>query len=396
VNGVLLGVERVIRSPGSFPALLGSVLGAGGPRVRRVGMVTNDGSPPGRGALLQAGINLTRLFTPEHGLTATLPDGTAVEDGTDPLTGLPVTSLYGPGLAPPPEILSELDVVLFDLQDVGARFYTFLWTLLHVMEACSEARVPLWVLDRPNPLGGLRASVEGPLPDPGLPESFLCRWPVPIRHSLTLGEMALLFREEKGLETDLRVVPVAGWRRSLLWPGTGREFPPPSPGIPSFHGALLYPGLAFLEAANVREGRGTPLAFQWFGAPWMDAEAVARAVNDGGVGGVRARPWALEQGEIPCPGVHLQVTGPGAVRPVRLGLHILSVLSGLHPGDFQWTPYPTMVNPEGRHHLLRLTGSRTLVDAMEGRSGPLDGERLTELTRAPGWWERVTPHLLYP
>ncbi len=396
MNGILLGVERVVRSPGSFPRLLGSVLGPGGHRVRRVGLVTNDGSPPGRGALLQAGINLTRLFTPEHGLTATAPDGAAVEDGTDPLTGLPVTSLYGAGLAPPPEILSELDVVLFDLQDVGARFYTFLWTLLHVMEACSEARVPLWVLDRPNPLGGLEAWVEGPLPDPGLPESFLCRWPVPVRHSLTLGEMALLFREEKGLETDLRVVPMAGWRRSLLWPETGRSFVPPSPGIASFHGALLYPGLALLEATNVREGRGTPLAFQWFGAPWMDAEGAARAVTEGGGTGVRARPGALEQGGAPYPGVHLQVTEPLAVRPVRLGLHILSVLAALHPGDFRWTPYPTMVNPEGRHHLLRLTGSRRLVDALEGRPRTLDRGSLTELTRAPGWWERVSPHLLYP
>jgi uncharacterized protein YbbC (DUF1343 family) len=396
VNGTLLGVERVIRSPGSFPTLLGPVLGAGGPRVRRVGLVTNDGSSPGRGALLQAGINLTRLFSPEHGLTSAVPDGTAVEDGTDPLTGLPVTSLYGAGLAPAPEILSELDVVLFDLQDVGARFYTFLWTLLHVMEACSEARVPLWVLDRPNPLGGMEAWVEGPLPDPGLPETFLCRWPVPVRHSLTLGEMALLFREEKGLETDLRVVPMAGWRRSLLWPETGRRFVPPSPGIVSFHAALLYPGLALLEATNVEEGRGTPLAFQWFGAPWMDAEGVARAVSGVGIAGVRARPLELGQGSPPSPGVHLQVTEPGAVRPVRLGLHILSVLAALHPGDFRWTPYPTMVNPEGRHHLLRLTGSRSLVDALKGISGTLDREKLSDLTRAPGWWERVSPYLLYP
>lgn len=396
MSDILLGIERILRFPGAFPTLWGSVLGAGGARPRRVGMITHDGSPPGRGPLLQAGVNLVRLFTPEHGLSAAVPDGVAVADGTDPLTGLPVTSLYGSRLAPPPEALADLDLLLFDLQDVGARFYTFLWTLLHVMEACAEARIPLWVLDRPNPLGGLEAWVEGPLPDAGLPEHFLCRWPVPVRHSLTLGEMALLFRGEKGLETDLRVVSMAGWKRCLLWPGIGRRFTPPSPGIAGFPGALLYPGLALLEATNVGEGRGTPLAFQWFGAPWMDATAMARAVNDAGVGGVRARPREMEQKGSPCPGVHLRVTDPRAVRPVRLGVHILSVLATLQPRGFRWAPYPTMVNPEGGHHLLRLTGSRTLVDALQGRPDSLKGEGLRELTRAPGWWERVTPHLLYP
>jgi uncharacterized protein YbbC (DUF1343 family) len=367
--------------------------------------VTNDGSPSGleglgfpssRTALLDAGVPLTHLFTPEHGLSALESDGRAVADGRDPVTGLRVTSLYGPRLAPPAEALAGLDLVLFDLQDVGARFYTFLWTLSHLLESCAGAQVPLRVLDRPNPLGGLPEWVEGPLPDPDAAPSFLRRWPVPVRHSLTLGEMARLLRAEMDLSVDLEVVPMEGWRRETLWPTTGLRFHPPSPGIPSFESALLYPGLALLEATNVREGRGSPLSFRWMGAPWLEAGAGAAAVNEAGLPGIRACPRevALEGGTQR--GVEIEVTDPGAVRPVALGLRLLALLCTLWPGRMAWAAYPTVANPGGGGHLLQLTGSAQTVKALEAAPESMTKDRVRELTRAPGWWSRAEPHLLYP
>ena len=401
---VLLGLDRILLFPGSFPEITGKGFRPGHIAPRRIGLVTNDGSPsaldapgrrPARTALLEAGVPLTHLFTPEHGLSATAPDGKGVGDGRDELTGLPVTSLYGPRLAPPREILAELDLVLFDLQDVGARFYTYLWTLFHLLESCHQAGTPLRVLDRPNPLGGLPDWVEGPLPDPDATPTFLGRWPVPVRHSLTLGEMALLFRAEMGLAVDLEVVAMEGWRRECLWPATGLPFRPPSPGIPSFGSALLYPGLAFLEATNVREGRGTELSFQWLGAPWISPETAAAAVNDAGFPGVVAHPRELRRDGETCPGVWLEVTDPGALRPVSLGLRLLALLGTLWPEAFQWSPYPTAANPRGLDHLLRLTGSAETVQLLERSPASLTPERAAALTRVPGWWERAMPHLLY-
>lgn len=403
-TGVVLGLDRILLSPRSFPEITSGAPRPGSFRARRVGLVTNDGSPSAitalghpssRIALLEAGVPLTRLFTPEHGLSALARDGSSVGDGWDRITGLPVTSLYGPRLTPPGELLEALDLVLFDLQDVGARFYTFLWTLSHLLESCAEARVPLWVLDRPNPVGGRPEWVEGPLPDPHATPSFLGRWPVPIRHSLTLGEMARLLRAEMNLSVDLEVVRMEGWRREYLWPATGTAFHPPSPGIPSFESALLYPGLAFLEATNVSEGRGSELSFRWMGAPWMEAEVGAQAVNQEEFPGVRARSRELRRQGVICPGVEIQITDPGALRPVSLGLRLVALLGTLWPERFGWSSYPTAANPEGGGHLLRLTGSAAAVKLLEEAPEAMTKDRLTELTEAPGWWARAEPHLLY-
>jgi uncharacterized protein YbbC (DUF1343 family) len=319
-----------------------------------------------------------------------------VADGADYATGITVTSLYGPRLAPPAQALAELDLLLFDLQDVGARFYTFLWTLSHVMETCAASGTPLWVLDRPNPLGGLREHVEGPLPEPAAPRSLLCRWPVPVRHSLTLGEMALLLKEEMGLALELEVVTMTGWRRSAFWTDTGLAFKPPSPGIPAFASVLLYPGLAFLEATNLFEGRGTERSFQWFGTPWMDSERAAGAVNAAGFPGVVGHPEAVRQKGRSCPGVWLEVTDPAALRPVATGLRILALLRTLWPEELAWTAYPTAANPDGRDHLLQLYGSSRLIELLEAAPSQLTEAEAAGLTRASGWWERATPHLLYP
>lgn len=394
---VTLGVDRLVKDPGGW-----------GVTGRRIGLLSNDGArpgfdpdTPGRMALLEAGVPLVHLFGPEHGVLASAPDGVAVPHGTDPLTALPVTSLYGPQLRPDPDLLDGLDSVLVDLQDVGARFYTYLWTLTCMMEACSEAGTPLVILDRPNPTGGLEQWVEGPIPDEGSPSTFLGRWPIPIRHSLTLGEMAGLFQGEMELQLDLEVVPMLGWHRDYFWWDTGLPFHPPSPGIPSPESALLYPGLALLEACNVLVGRGTAFSFRWFGAQWMSEDggiqALADSLNRSGAPGVQAHPrhLSLPDHDESCPGVLLEITDPRRVRPVSLGLRLLSVLRSLWPNRFSWTPYPTAVNPGGSGHLLRLLARSEIVETLEGVPGSLDENTLEGWTAAPDWWGRAGPHLLY-
>ena len=390
------GIDRILENSVLFP----QAFSAGS----RIGFVTSDGAPMKRGsprrrttreALIEAGCPLSLLFAPEHGLTANATDGAAVEDGRDPVTGLPVMSLYGPRLSPRTQEVADLDLLLFDLQDVGARFYTFLWTLSHVMEACAEAGTPLRVLDRPNPLGGLEEWVEGPLPDPHAPSGLLGRWPVPIRHSLTLGELALLLRAEMGLDLDLDVIAMEGWRRRDLLPGTGLEWHPPSPGLPTFASAFLYPGLALLEATNVLEGRGTPLAFQWLGAPWMDPVLGAAELDSIGIPGIRAHPQDLPGDGTSCPGIRLEVTDATTLRPVEMGLRLLTLLRTLWPREFDWAPYPTVANPTGEDHLSRLLASRTLVSFLEGDPRRIQDVHFEVWTRPEGWWERAEPHLLY-
>jgi uncharacterized protein YbbC (DUF1343 family) len=340
---------------------------------------------------------LVQLFSPEHGITASAPDGQAVPNGTDDRTGLPVSSLYGSNLRPAPEILEGLDLVLVDLQDVGARFYTYLWTLSHLMEACAEAQVSVLVLDRPNPIGGKACWVEGPMPDAGSSTHFLARWPIPVRHSLTLGELARLLVAEMKLDLELGVVPVGGWRRGQLLTETGLPFHPSSPGLPSPESVFLYPGLALLEATNVMEGRGTSRAFQWFGAPWIEGEKMAAEMNRAGAPGVRAHAQALalpHQGST-CPGVFLQITDAKDLRPVALGIHILSLLFTLWPKEAAWAPYPTAANPEGKGHLHRLLVSQELVNALEHRPHEVSPSAIASWTRAPEWWGRAEKHLLY-
>jgi uncharacterized protein YbbC (DUF1343 family) len=305
-------------------------------------------------------------------------------------------SLYGPRLAPNRTAVADLDLVVFDLQDVGTRFYTFLWTLSLVMEACAEAGVPLLVLDRPNPIGGNPRAVDGPVQDAPGRSGFLGRWPIPIRHSLSLGELALLLAREMGLEGGLEVVPAEGWRRIHHWPDTGLPFHPPSPGIPSYESALFYPGLALLEATNVLEGRGSPLSFRWLGAAWIEGRILEREIRSLALPGVDASSRMLSQQDgTEIPGVILHAEEPTAVRPVATGLHLLALLRTLWPRDFRWADYPTSANPSGSGHLLRLLGRPEIVTALEA-DPPADlGDRIAGWTDPGDWWSRASPHLLY-
>ena len=343
-------------------------------------------------------MNVTRLFTPEHGISARNPDGVAVPPGQDPDTGLPVASLYGEALRPDPTALQELDLILVDLQDVGARFYTYLWSLSHLLEVAAQEGVPVLILDRPNPLGGLEADVEGPLPQGAFTPTFLGRWPVPIRHSLTLAEMALLLEAEMGISPGVEVLAMEGWDRHMLWRDTGLQFFPPSPGIPSPESALFYPGTALLEATNVNEGRGTPFAFRWFGASWMDPGPLCAAIQEAGKHGIEAHTHSMivPGSEAPCPGVILNPVAPRTLRPVALGLQLLALLRTLHPGQIRWTPYPTVVNPEGAGHLSLLLAHPEVEERLDRRPETIDSAIIEEWCRAPDWWDRANPHLLYP
>src|SRR5690606_9085285 len=326
--------------------------------AKRLGLVTNDAartaadaSRLSRTALLDAGVPVVRLFSPEHGLNAAAPDGAGVAGGTDAVTGLPVVSLYGERMRPAPESLEGLDGVLVDLPDIGARCYTYAWTMTHVIDACAEAGLPVWILDRPNPLGGAPAGVEGPLLEQEH-RSFVGRHAIPLRHGLTLGELARLWQRERRPAADVRVIACEGWRRDQLWPDTGLPFVPTSPAIRRFDAALLYPGLCLFEATNLSVGRGTDVSFEAVGAPWLDAAAVAArlaAREPPGVGVTTAvftpatEPYAGQR----CEAVRIAVRQPARVRPVALGIALLADVAAHHRGTFSWARYPTAANPTG-------------------------------------------------
>lgn len=373
-------------------------------RARRVGMLTNDGARCGadaglssRVALRQAGIPLVRLFAPEHGLATVDADGQPVDDGRDPLTGLDVYSVYGQHLAPPRHLLEDLDALIVDVPDIGTRFYTYLWSAYHALRACADANIPVVVLDRPNPLGGDLDAVEGPILEPAH-ASFLGDYPMPIRHSMTLGELMQLWRATRVPSAELHVISCTGWSRAMQWPDTGLPFVPTSPSMPSFESALCYPGTCLFEATNVSVGRGSLGPFQWIGAPWLEATDVAEELNACGLTGVRFAAEA-EVPQLPpyagesLPGVRWTVTDTRAFRPVQAALRALGIVFTRHRRHMAWAPYRTVANPTGLGHFERLVGASGLREVVE--RGAHDSIDLSRWTRASEWRELVAPHLLY-
>jgi uncharacterized protein YbbC (DUF1343 family) len=263
-----------------------------------------------------------------------------VESGTDPVTGLPVVSLYGARTKPTPDDLAGLDALVVDLQGAGVRFYTYVSTLLLCLEACAEAGIEFWGLDRPNPLGG--TLIEGPEREPSRTFSLVSVAPGPLVHGLTLGEMALFANARRNRRARVSVVPMTGWTRAMTWGETGRKWVPPSPNLHSAEAALVYPGTCLLEATNLSEGRGTETPFLLFGAPWLDAEALAASLSAPGLALEPARftpvasaaaPRPQHEG-VPCAGVRVRVTDSRSVRPYAFGLQLLSALS--RQPEFAW------------------------------------------------------------
>jgi len=324
---------------------------AGLPRGARLGVVAHPASIDAGGRhlvdrLVRDGrFRVTRLFGPEHGVRGAAQDMEAVAEPSDRATGLPVVSLYGDteeSLRPKAEQLKGLDAIVYDLQDVGSRFYTFVYTLSYVMEAAREADIPVVVLDRPNPIGGI--AVEGPVLDPKL-ASFVGRFPLPVRHGMTTGELAHLFRDAFGVGGDVRVVPLAGWTRDMRFEETGLPWVLPSPNMPTPDTARVYPGGCLIEGTNLSEGRGTTRPFELVGAPWIDAgpfaETLAQAGDAEGLDGVlfRAswfRPTFQKHAGRSCGGVQVHLTDPAKARPFATYLVLVREAHRLDPGSFDW------------------------------------------------------------
>ncbi|CAN1526460.1 Uncharacterised conserved protein UCP016719 [Caulobacteraceae bacterium] len=313
---------------------------------KRVGLITN---PTGVTVKLESAIDrmaqardfkLAALFGPEHGVRGDAQAGAAVSDQVDARTGLPAYSLYGTTRKPTPAMLAGLDVLVFDIQDIGARFYTYPWTLALVMQAAREAGMGVIVADRPNPIGGIR--VEGPVLDPAL-ASFVGAYPIPIRHGMTLGELALMMNTDFGIGCDLTVVTCTNWRRPDDATQTGLPWVPPSPNMPTIDTAFIYPGTCLIEGTNLSEGRGTTKPFELIGAPFIDAHGLADRLNQRNLPGAHFRPawftpsFSKFQGQL-CAGVQVHMKDRTAFAPVDAGIAILLEVARHHGKDFSFLP----------------------------------------------------------
>lgn len=342
----VLSVPSLTQTHSSQPVTVGAeVLAASGFAAlagKRVGLITNQTGRIGTEHLADllsraANLKLAAIFAPEHGLRGQAEAGAAVRGGLDANTGVAIHSLYGATRKPTPAMLREVDVLVFDIQDVGVRFYTYISTMGLAMQAAAAARIPFLVLDRPNPLGGLY--VCGFVLEPPL-RSFVGEYPIPIVHGLTVGELARMIRGEKwlgGLDAlELDVVAMQGWQRSMRWPATGRAWVATSPNIPSFEAALVYPGMGLVGETDVNEGRGTPTPFSVFGASWIDGPRLVRSLNALGLPGVTFRAEAFTPRSIPgvaahprfvgvaLSGVRIAVADVEKIEPLEIGVHVLA------------------------------------------------------------------------
>lgn len=292
-------------------------------------------------ALGAAGVTITRLFGPEHGVRAEAQDMEAVTQRVDPISQIPVVSLYGhdvSSLEPEPALLEDLDVVLADVQDIGARYYTYAYTVGLMMKACGQVGTACWVLDRPNPLGG--QILEGNVVEPAC-RSFVGMQPLATRHGMTLGELARFFDRFGGWSCELEVVAMRGWRRSMWYDRTGLPWVMPSPNMPTLEAAIVYPGQCLLEGTNLSEARGTTRPFELFGAPWVDARALQARLERFELAGVRWRlvsfkPMFQKHAGQLCRGLQLHVTDREAFRSVTASVCILSACLELYPESFGW------------------------------------------------------------
>ncbi|MEJ1935876.1 DUF1343 domain-containing protein, partial [Nostoc sp. NIES-2111] len=337
----------------------------------RIGLLTNQTGRDSLGrrttdVLASApGVTLAQLFTPEHGMEGGRDE--AVGNGIDAATGLPVVSLYGEHTKPTPDMLHGIDMMVVDLQDVGARFYTYATTMAYMLEACAKAGIPVVVLDRPNPI---KASVvQGPVLDAAL-TSFTGYFPMPTRHGMTMGELARLFNVAAPIGADLRVVAMTHYSRDAWYDATGLPWVAPSPNLRSVVQAALYPGVAMVEGANVSVGRGTPSPFELVGAPWIDGARLARSLNDRGLPGLRFTatdftPLTGPYRNEVCHGVTIEVLDRDVLDSPRLGLELVATLHRIAPGRFQID------------RTLGMVGSRAVLEALKRGETPNEALRLT-------------------
>lgn len=362
-------------------------------RGRRLGLVTNQAGVDAQGMsdvtrLRAAGLDLAALFSPEHGFRGGADPGAAVASSIDSATGLPIYSLYGRNTAPADAMLHGIDVLLVDLQDAGARYYTYLFTTVEVMRAAARHGIRVIVLDRPDPIGG---AVQGNVLDSAYasPVGLL---EIPMRHGMTLGELARLARDDLGLSTDLAVVPVAGWRRDTPFDRTGLPFIPPSPNLRTLESLYHYPGLCLFEGTNLSVGRGSDAPFEQVGAPWLDTAAVLARIRGAGLPGVRfsgvrftpERPGDGKYADTLLAGIRLEVTDRRTYDPTITAVYLLAAVRARHAGRFEWLA----------SHFDRLAGGTGLRERLEAGTPP---DAIVREWTAPlaGFRERRRAVLLY-
>ena len=334
----------------------------------RFGMLTNALATtselvPSFDALMASGFQIVALFVPEHGFYGAATAGEKVASSYDEKRKVPVFSLYGETLNPLPEWLSGLDALLVDLPDVGCRFYTYAWTMSYLIEAASEAQLPVFVLDRPNPINGVH--VEGKC-QTEIVGSLVGRFPTPIRHGMTLGELALWLQRNHFPQAQVEVIACEGWKRAMWWDETGLPWVSPSPAMATLDTATVYCGTCLVEGTNLSEGRGTSHPFEWIGAPFADEDEVANLLNKLGLPGVKFRPirfvptTSKHAGEV-CRGVQIHVLDRNAFSPVRTGLCIVAAFKSLYPQQFSWREAT----------FDRLMGTKAVREAMDETDAPV-------------------------
>lgn len=306
-------------------------------------------------------INLVALYAPEHGIRGDAKEGEQVDSSIDPATKLPVHSLYGDTRKPNKEMIEDIDVMVFDLQDIGSRYYTFIYTMAYVMEACKENDKRFVVLDRPNPINGVR--VEGNLVEEDV-RSFVGLLPIPNRHGMTVGELALLFKDEFGYSCDLTVIPMEGWKREMYFDELNLNWVPPTPNTTGIDMTILYPGTCLVEGTNLSEGRGTTKPFEHVGAPFIDGQELAKKMNEQNIPGVIARPTSFvptyqkHLGET-CSGVQLHIVDRHKLNALNTGILLIRTIAKLYPNDFKF-----IENENGKYFFDLLAGTKNLKDAI--------------------------------
>ncbi|WP_235588537.1 exo-beta-N-acetylmuramidase NamZ family protein [Sporosarcina koreensis] len=322
-------------------------------RGKRIGLLTNQ---TGTNANLISTIrlfyehpelHLTALFAPEHGLLTNAKEGEKFTDAIHRSTGIPVFSLYGQSKKPTDAMMEQVDIVVFDIQDIGARYYTYIYTMAYMMEACARTGKKMIVLDRPNPIGG--EVIEGNLVHPDF-ASFVGRYPIPNRHGMTVGELALYFNEEFHIECELEVVGMEGWKRGSFQTENGLPWVPPSPNTTSLDMMLLYPGMCLVEGLNLSEGRGTTQPFEIIGAPFIDGEKLQDNVNALGLEAVRARALAFTptyqkyNGQL-CEGIQLHIIDRPTFKPVESVVQVLAVIAKMYAEKIEFLEYGSLKHP---------------------------------------------------
>ncbi|WP_307329195.1 exo-beta-N-acetylmuramidase NamZ family protein [Evansella vedderi] len=321
---------------------------------------------------LEVGLDVKAIFAPEHGFRGNVTAGEVIEDQKDPITGLPVYSLYGKQKRPSEKMLQEIDTLVFDIQDLGVRFYTYIYTLAYCMEEAQKAGVEVFVLDRPNPINGI--TVDGNIVEESF-HSFVGQYGLPIRHGMTVGELALYFNEQYKMNVDLTVVSMDGWERHFWYEETGLHWVMPSPNATGKGMAALYPGTCFFEGTNVSEGRGTTAPFEWIGAPWIHSYELVAELRRYDFQSVTFRPITFtpytskHKGEL-CEGIQIHVNDFEKLEPIEIAMGIIDTLRKLYPDHFEW---------------LAPINSRYFIDLLSGtnelRKGSDQGEASLEWIR---------------